>query len=556
VTGTVSDIAPIATLSNSSQTTTVYEGNPVTLSFSNASDPVAADTAAGFRYSFGMSEAALSRNYATTGLLSSAQYTFANPGTYTVWGRIIDVNNSYTDYPTQVTITTTSLIIDDSAGPPAFATTGTWTKWVNQGYDGDLLSAPKGTATNAATATWTFTNVTAGQDYAVETTWTKNGNRATNAPFTISGGELANGSSAPVTVPVNEQLTPSGPTGDGGTWQVLETLYQATSSPLVVSLTNVGANGYVIADAVRLVPVSEVAPTATIVNSSPVVAGGSVTVSLTNAYDPIPADVSAGFHYSFGVSEAALAKTYAVAGTTSNATYNFNTAGTYTIWGRILDVNGGYTDYSTKVTVNPSSTVWVMDNGANGFSDTGSWTLWANQGYAGDVLTVAAANSTATWTFSGLTPGATYDVYATWPAQANRSAVVPYSVIANGATSNFTLDQQTAPSTAKAGSGATGGSANWTQLGTTVFTVGANGTLVVTVSNIGLPAPTVGANNVEADAVMIVDPPKSAAVVKAAASSSAKATDAAIAALTTSEDQSSSKSSASSDSPWWLLYGD
>jgi hypothetical protein len=558
VTGTVSDIAPTATLSNSSIGGTVYQGSPVSVSFSTPYDPVAADTAAGFRYSFAMTEAGLSKNYPTTGLLTSTSYTFASPGTYTVWGRIIDVNNTYTDYSTQVKITTTALIIDDSAGAPGFTTTGTWTHWTNQGYEGELYSAPKGTAGNFATATWTFTNVTPGQDYAVETTWTKNFNRATNAPFTITGGTLPSGSSAPVTVLVNQQPAPAGVTGDGGTWQVLLPLYQANSSTLTVTLSSLNANAYVIADAVRLQPVSEVAPTATISNNGPVNVGTPVTVSLSNAYDPIPADTNAGFHYSFAVTEAALSKSYATTGTTPNATYNFTTPGTYTVWGRILDVNGGYTDYSTKVTINQPP-MMVIDNGANGFSTTGGWTLWTNQGYAGDELTVSAANSTASWTFNNLAAG-TYDVYATWPAQSNRTTVAPYTITVNGSTvANLTVNQQIAPSTPIAGSGAAGGTAWWTPLGAAV-TVNSNGsTLVVMVSNIGLPAFTLTANNVEADAVMIMDPPTSNAPAKAAPSSSnsAKATDAAIAALTASQEETTSKNTAAaSSSPWWLLYGD
>jgi hypothetical protein len=556
VTGTVSDIAPTATLSNSSIGGTVYQGSPVTVNFSAASDPVAADTAAGFRYSFAMTEAALSKNYATTGLLASTAYTFASPGTYTVWGRIIDVNNAYNDYSTKVTITTTSLIIDDSAAAPGFTTTGTWTRWTNQGYEADLYSAPKGTTGSSATATWTFTNVTPGEDYAVETTWTKNLNRATNAPFTMTGGTLPSGSSSPVTVSVNQQLSPTGVTGDGATWQVLVPLYQANSNTLTVTLSSLNANGYVIADAVRLQPVSEVAPTATISNNGPVNVGTPLTVSLGNAYDPIPADNSAGFHYSFALTEAGLSKSYTTTGTTPNATYNFATAGTYTVWGRILDVNGGYTDYSTKVSINNPG-MMVIDNGANGFSTTGSWASWTNQGYGGDDLTVSAAGSTASWTFNNLAAG-TYDVYATWPAQSNRTTAAPYTITVNGSpVANLTVNQQLAPTTSISGSGPTGGTYAWTQLGAAVTIGSNNSTLVVMVSNIGLPAFTATANNVEADAVMIVDPPSHSSVKAATSSSNAKATDAAIAALTASQEETSSKNTAAATtSPWWLLYGD
>ena len=99
VTATVIDVAPTAVISNSGPVT---QGSPVTVSLSNPCDPSSADTAAGFRYSFALTEAALSKTYATTCTTPSATYTFAAAGTYTAWGRILDVNGLYTDYSTQV----------------------------------------------------------------------------------------------------------------------------------------------------------------------------------------------------------------------------------------------------------------------------------------------------------------------------------------------------------------------------------------------------------------------------------------------------------------------
>ena len=70
---------------------------------------------------------------------------------------------------------------------------------------------------------------------------------------------------------------------------------------------------------------------------------------------------------------------------------------------------------------------------APGFTTTGTWGDWTSQGYYdGDDHQAAAAGATATWTFSNLTPGSTYDVYVTWPAQSNRANDVPYTVTANG----------------------------------------------------------------------------------------------------------------------------
>ena len=148
---------------------------------------------------------------------------------------------------------------------------------------------------------------------------------------------------------------------------------------------------------------------------------------------------------------------------------------------------------------------------AGGFTTTGTWSKWASQPsyYDGDDLQAASAGATATWTFGNLTPGSTYQVYVTWPAQSNRANGVPYTVTVGGGVTSLSVNQKIAPSTPIAGSGPSESSWSWYQLpsGTAVdgsFTVGATGTVVVEVSNSGLPASTAVANNVEADAVMLV----------------------------------------------------
>ena len=140
----------------------------------------------------------------------------------------------------------------------------------------------------------------------------------------------------------------------------------------------------------------------------------------------------------------------------------------------------------------------INDGGAGWATPTGNWTLWTGQGYAGDDHE-AAANSTATWTFSGLAAG-NYLVYATWPAQRNRADNVPYTVAVGGGGSvtNVLVDQKNAPPASIAGSGPAGGVWSWQQLGATSYTVAAGGTLVVGVSSAGADG------CVEADAVMLV----------------------------------------------------
>ena len=61
----------------------------------------------GFRYSFAPSEAGLSTTYTGAGTSTSPSFTFVgdNNGTFTIYGRIIDKNDMYSDYTIQVVVT-------------------------------------------------------------------------------------------------------------------------------------------------------------------------------------------------------------------------------------------------------------------------------------------------------------------------------------------------------------------------------------------------------------------------------------------------------------------
>ena len=102
-----------------------------------------------------------------------------------------------------------------------------------------VMLVPPGAAAN--TATWTPNVAQAGQ-YEVYARWTQHANRATNATYTVTH---AAGSSA---VSVNQQQ-------GGGAWNLLGTFSLTPGSAHKVALTD-QANGFVIADAIRLVPVT------------------------------------------------------------------------------------------------------------------------------------------------------------------------------------------------------------------------------------------------------------------------------------------------------------
>jgi hypothetical protein len=101
---TIDNVAPTGTLSNNGP---IDEGGSATISFSNQFDPSGADTAAGFRYAYRCDGApfAPAPTYAgAAGSTASTSCSFADNGTYTVRAAIIDKNDGYTVYTTDVVV--------------------------------------------------------------------------------------------------------------------------------------------------------------------------------------------------------------------------------------------------------------------------------------------------------------------------------------------------------------------------------------------------------------------------------------------------------------------
>ncbi len=135
-------------------------------------------------------------------------------------------------------------ILDDNSPGYARSNYG-WANVTNLvGYQTDYDYHEAGNG--SAFARWTVANLAPGQ-YEVFARWVPFGNRATNAPYTIFDGATSRG-----TVAVNQQLAPSGDLENGITWQSLGT-FQISTGILSVRLSD-NANGFVIADAVRIVP--------------------------------------------------------------------------------------------------------------------------------------------------------------------------------------------------------------------------------------------------------------------------------------------------------------
>jgi hypothetical protein len=108
-------VAPTATLANNGP---VFEGTPASVSFSAASDPSSADTAAGLHYAFACDNGSLaSATYAGSGTSASTSCSYADEGTgsYTVRGRVIDKDDGYTEYTTSVTVNNAAPLVTAGA---------------------------------------------------------------------------------------------------------------------------------------------------------------------------------------------------------------------------------------------------------------------------------------------------------------------------------------------------------------------------------------------------------------------------------------------------------
>ncbi|HVT90374.1 MAG TPA: fibronectin type III domain-containing protein [Tepidisphaeraceae bacterium] len=166
-------------------------------------------------------------------------------------------------------------------------------------------------------------------------------------------------------------------------------------------------------------PIGNVNPTAAINASDHPNEHTPATVSLNQVYDPSQADTSAGFHYSFALTENALESSYTNADTDGSHNFTFDDNGTYTVWGRVLDKDGGYNDYSTEVVVvnvapyatldfgppvSGQQTVSLIDAIDNSIADTSVGFKYAfGTSQASLPTTYANASSTNSFTFNPTT---------------------------------------------------------------------------------------------------------------------------------------------------------
>src|SRR5262249_13067044 len=115
----------------------------------------------------------------------------------------------------------------------------------------------------------------------------------------------------------------------------------ADSGTYTVTVTVTGGHHGLDSQRFRI-DVANRAPTATFTGHGPVFYGTPPTLRFTGPSAPSPADTAAGFHYAFATDSADLAgATYANSASSPTAELTLAGAGLHTVYGRIIDKDGG-----------------------------------------------------------------------------------------------------------------------------------------------------------------------------------------------------------------------
>lgn len=363
-------------------------------------------------------------------------------------------------------------ILVDNSDSSGYAETGSWGSHTKNCVNGSLREGTSDTNAPNKTATWTFTDVPAG-DYAVVVTYIAENNRSQNAPYTINH----DGGSSSVTI--SQYLSTADKQNNyNDVWPLLERSlgifsFDGTSSVVLSNATD----GHVIADSCRLIPDfvddshggSDFVMTGGwgLQETGDSYRGFVDTAREANWEDTKTAtwnfDVAAGDYEVLiswrAESNRSTAAPYSVDGgstiyvdqtdgrTSGGYHQAYASLGTHYLSGAVDVELSNSSIGSGKVIIADSCRLIavncgevVVDNlSPTDFSTTGNWDLFvtgdSDRGTYDTGLEAKSSGATATWSFDVT---GEYEIFVTWRAESNRSTDVGYTV--NGG-SRISVDQ-------------------------------------------------------------------------------------------------------------------
>ncbi|HEY1380164.1 MAG TPA: PKD domain-containing protein, partial [Gemmataceae bacterium] len=316
-----------------------------------------------------------------------ASYLADGPSARTVRGRVTDAAGRFADFTTSITVTnvppaataggagqsatqgvSTSFALGSFTDPGA--NDGPWTIAVNWGdnttttFTNSLQGAQSRAHTYAAAGTYTITMTVTDKDGGTATAAT--GVTATS-PLSATfgnGGAVNEGGTGTVSF-----ANASGGTGpytysydfnNDGTFEVTGSTSPTATVPASylpdgpatrVVRGRVKDSSGAFTDYTTTITVNNAPPTATLGNSGPVTSGATGTVTFANPSDPSAADAAAGFKYSLDFNNDGTFEVTDGGSASATVPASYLSLGTHVVKGRIKDKDGGFTDYTTSITV-------------------------------------------------------------------------------------------------------------------------------------------------------------------------------------------------------------
>ena len=432
---------------------------------------------------------------------TAAVFDFETKNAYAIRVQVTDVGGLTFEKPLTIDVTnlTEAAIVDD--GDTGFITTGPWVTHTSSGRGSDLRWVGNSAAVGVeATATWVFSSISSGQ-YNVSATWPETNNRATNVPYRIRETLV---SPILATATINQMLAPDDLNAQGSLWEDLGVV-NVQGNTLVMQLSNVGVDYYVIADAIRVERVGDVpiAPEITVETSSGqgINDGGSHDFGDTTIGTPVsrtfriynvggsdlivqPATVPTGFTVTANIGSPS--QTIAP-GSFFDIVVRLDASSAGPFGGELSIASNDSDETAFNILISgdvfaPADlpVLQILDDGDSGFNTTGTWVTYPFSGRGSDIRYLSANEpaGVATWAFSELTSGL-YRVSATWPPADNRATNAPYSLrgsLGGPVQVAKTINQKSSPNDL------TDQGSAWEDLG--VVTV-LNSTLFVELTNVG-----------------------------------------------------------------------